>query len=400
MIRPADLRNPEATALEADLAGTDPLVAITAVRRAHPSVDPELISALASQARLRERGRERLGAWAQDMVLTDAGLQQASRAPVAIYRGAELARRLGRSDVTIADLGCGLGMDSLGLASAGFDVRAVESDPWTAEAAQFNAAIIPGRITVECADVLTVDVDGCAAAFCDPARRDEHGPSNRAGTRARGYADPAQWSPPWSWVRALAERLPVVAKAAPGLSRSHVPDDVEREWIACDGELVETCVWFAPLAAATRRATAIDPGGLSSISDSDPSSDALAEPRAVLAEASEAVVRAGLLATLAARLDIAAVRDSSRWLTADALLRDPLLRCWTVERELPADPVEMRAALRGRGSATWKTRDIDISADDVAARVGHRPARGGTPVTVAWVRVDGRPRAYEVTSTT
>jgi len=397
VIRPADLRTPEATALEAGLAGIDPLVAVTTARRAHPEIDPELISALASQARLRERARERLGAWAQHLVLTDGGLQQASRAPVALYRGAELARRLGRSDVTIADLGCGLGVDALGLASAGFDVRAVESDPWTAEAAHINAAIMAGRMTVECADALTIELGGCAAAFCDPARRDEHGPSNRAGTRARGYADPSQWSPPWPWVRALADRLPVVAKAAPGLSRSHVPDDAEREWIACDGELVETCVWFAPLAAATRRATAIDPGGLSSISDRDPPSDALAEPRAVLVEASAAVVRARLLPALTARLGIAAVRGSSHWLTADVPLSDPLARCWHVERELPAEPVELRAALRGHGSVTWKTRDIDTGADDIARRVGHRRTRAGTAVTVAWVRVDGQPRAYEVT---
>lgn len=396
MIRPADLRTPGALALETQLGGPDGLAAVSAVRRAHPEVAPDLISALATQARLRERARPRLGAWADELVLSDAGLQQASRAEVARYRGTELARRLGRVDVTVADLGCGLGIDALGLAAAGFDVRAVECDPWTAEAAAINAAIVPGRLTVECADAMTFELKGCAAAFCDPARRDESGPSNREGTRTRGYADPSQWSPPWSWVRELSGRLPVVAKAAPGLPGSHVPDDAEREWIACDGELVETCVWFAPLAAASRRATAIDPGGRASVSDRDSESHATSEPATVLVEASAAVVRARLLPALAGRLGIAAVRGSSHWLTADAPLSDPLARCWHVERELPADPLELRAALRGRGSVTWKTRDIQTGAEDIARRVGHRLARTGTAITVAWVRVDGRPHAYEV----
>ena len=398
--RPADLRSPAALAMELAVGGPDGLAAVSAVRRAHPEVDPALISALATQARLRERARPRLGTWAEELVLSDTGLQQASRAEVARYRGAELARRLGRVGVTVADLGCGLGVDSLGLAAAGFNVRAVESDAWTAEAAQINATIIPGRISVLCVDAMQVDLEGCAAAFCDPARRDESGPSNRAGTRALPYADPAQWSPPWPWVRALSDRLPVVAKAAPGLPGSHVPDEAEREWIACAGELVETCVWFAPLAAATRRATAIDPGGRASVSDRDAESHASAEPASVLVEASPAVVRARLLPALAARLGIAAVRGSSHWLTAAAPLSDPLARCWHVERELPADPVELRAALRGRGSVTWKTRDIDTSAEDIARRVGHRLARTGTAITVAWVRVDGRPHAYEIVPAT
>lgn len=400
MIRPADLRSPAALALEAELTAPIDLTTLSAVRRAHPDVDPDLISALATQARLRERARDRLGAWARDMVLTDGGLQQSSRAAVSLYRGAELARRLGRSGVTVADLGCGLGVDALGLAFAGFDVRAVESDPWTAEAARINGAIVAGRLTVECADAMTFELDACAAVFCDPARRDESGPSNRAGSRTRGYSDPAQWSPPWPWVRALSDRLPVVAKAAPGLPGSHVPDEAEREWIACDGELVETCVWFAPLAAATRRATAIDPGGRASVSDRDAKSHASAEPASVLVEASAAVVRARLLPALAARLGIAAVRSSAHWLTAAAPLSDPLARCWHIERELPADPVELRAALRGRGSVTWKTRDIDTGAEDIARRVGHRLARTGTAITVAWVRVDGRPHAYEVVPAT
>ena len=400
MIRPADLRTPQALELETHVAGTDPLAGVTAVRRAYPDVDPALISALATQARLRALARPRLDPWARDMVLSDAGLQQASRARVSLHRATELARRLGAAGGTVADLGCGLGVDALGLAAAGFDVRAVERDPWTAEAAQVNGSLCGGRIHVICADATAVDLDGCVAAYCDPARRDLAGPANRAGTRSRAVGDPARWSPPWPWVRGLAERLPVVAKAAPALSASHVPPSAEREWIACDGEVVETCVWFAPLATTLRRATALDATGMASISTLDPVSDAAGPVATFLIEPSPAVIRAGLRPALAARLGVAAVRGSDRWLTASAPIHDPLARTWVVVRPLPADPLELRSTLRDRGAVTWKTRDIAMRADDMDRRVGHRAARGGRPVTVAWVRVGREPQAFEVTAPT
>ncbi|MBM3688756.1 MAG: hypothetical protein FJW80_03715 [Actinobacteria bacterium] len=56
MIWPADLKTPQARALEAELTGADPLAAISAVRRAHPEIDPALVSTVATQARGCERG--------------------------------------------------------------------------------------------------------------------------------------------------------------------------------------------------------------------------------------------------------------------------------------------------------------------------------------------------------
>ncbi|MFM8772689.1 MAG: hypothetical protein ACKOFP_02410 [Actinomycetota bacterium] len=70
MIRPADLHGAQARALaaralEADQVGSDPLALVTALRRAHPEIDPDLVSAVVTEARLRERARERLAPWAE-----------------------------------------------------------------------------------------------------------------------------------------------------------------------------------------------------------------------------------------------------------------------------------------------------------------------------------------------
>ena len=401
MIRPADLRSPAAADLAALLAaqaGSNSLARIASVRQARPDADPDLVAAVATQERLRERARDRLGPWAEQLILSDAGLQQATRAAVARYRAVSLRERLGGA-VRVADLGCGLGIDALALAEAGFTVEAVERDEWTAEAAACNADLAGGHMQVHHEDAMAFDLTGCAAAFCDPARRDPKGPANRQGTRTRREIDPQQWSPPWSWIVALAGQLPVVAKVAPGIRGSAVPSGAEVEWIAVDGDLVEACVWFPPLARVPRRVTAVSDVGFESLSTADSGVAPSAPVGAYLLEPSPAVRRADLIDALALRLGACRVSAESAWLTADRPAPSLLVRSWRVVADVPKDPAALRAHLADRGSVTWKTRDLNISADDIGRKVRHRGVRGGTPVTVAWLRIDGASRGFEVEPT-
>ena len=398
MIRPADLRSPEAAdlaALWAAQEGVDPLARLEAVRRARPEVNPALVAAVATQQRLRERARGRLGSWADTLLLTDTGLQQTTRVDVARYRARSLRERLGAPGGPVADLGCGLGIDALALAGAGFEVDAVELDDWTAEAAALNTA--GSTVRVHIGDATEFDLKGYRAAFCDPARREPDGPTNREGTRVRAERDPRHWSPPWPWVVALATRLPVVAKAAPGITPSIVPIDAEVEWISCEGELVEASVWFSPLAGPEkRRATAVLDEQYESITDAGPDDSVCSPVGDFLLEPSPAVRRAGLVGPLATRLDVRRVSGDGSWLTADTASRSLLVASWRVVDEVPAEPRALRAHLAKCGSVTWKTRDIGMSAAQMDRRVGHRPRRGGPATTIAWVRTAEGPRAYEV----
>lgn len=402
---PRDLVTAQARALTgaiAALADTADPGALSALRRQHPEADPGLISDLATQVRLQRRAADRLGPWATDMVLGEEALQQATRRDVARYRAARLAGLLAADhpigDLTVADIGCGLGVDARALAETGLRVIAIERDPWRAEAAEVNLAPYSSRVRVLHDDALTLDssiLDSCDAAYVDPARRATGGPRRIDGGRARATHDPSAWSPPWTWVLALSERMPVVAKVAPGFDPRRAPSTADIEWIDHDGETVEAAVWLGALGRGVRRATSVMADGTESLeapaSEVGREGPVTAETGLLLLEPSPGVARAGLLADLAEQLGAPRL-DGGGWLTADAAPASLLARPWRVLEEVPHGARELRAWLRGYGSVTWKTADAHVAASQWDRRVGHRPA-GGSPVIIV---ITGGGRAFAV----
>lgn len=396
------------------LQDADPLAVVASLRREFPEAAPALVAEAASQARLRAASLRTSRSARGPRREAARGLQQASRWAVAAYRAGELRRRLGAPDrggpPLVADLGCGLGIDALALADAGFRVLGLENDPWTAEAASVNCADHPGIHIVE-GDAREADLESCAAAFCDPARRDPAAPLPTHGAgRPPRVGDPGRWSPPWPWVVQASRRLPTVAKASPGIPASAVPADAEREWIEVDGDVVECCVWFAPLGqAGVRRATLLAERGSRTLS-AGPAEDRPGpappeppeRPDAYLLEPAAVVRRAALVEALAeaVRADGTAARRIGEWLTCP---RDPATawaRTWRVAAPLPRGSRALRAALSGFGPVAWKTDAIRESADQVGRRVGHRPTPDGPAATVimlgdgsAWLAERAHPPA-------
>lgn len=224
-------------------ASGDQLAAVAALRSA--GVEPTLASAALTQADLRRRAIPKFGADAARMFFTRTGLEQATRREVADRR----ARRLVRAGVRdIADLGCGIGADTLAFGRAGLRVTAVDADPATAAVAAANVAALGLRplITVECRSAESLDLRAAGAAFCDPARR-----------RGSGRVfNPAAFSPPWDFVTRLIETVPhTVLKLAPGIDHALIPRGAEAEWVSVGGDVVEAAFWCGPLASVPRRAT-------------------------------------------------------------------------------------------------------------------------------------------------
>jgi len=87
--------------------------------------DPELVAAALTQSRLRARARAKFGEFADGMMFTADGLEQATRLELAA-RHASRFREAGVGHVL--DLGCGIGSDAMAFAGLGLVVTAVDAD--------------------------------------------------------------------------------------------------------------------------------------------------------------------------------------------------------------------------------------------------------------------------------
>lgn len=217
------------------------------------------VAAALTQSRLRREARRKFGDFAARMLFTEDGLQQSTRLPVA----ARHAQRFRAAGVThVADLGSGLGGDAMAMASLGLKVVAVEADEVTAAAATMNLLPFPE------ADVLHADAEDFMRAqaplpagwglWLDPARRDP-GAARTAQGSARRLWDPEAFSPPLSFVTELADAgLPLGVKLGPGIPHELIPAGCEAEWVSIDDEVVEVVLWFNGAARpGVRRAASV-----------------------------------------------------------------------------------------------------------------------------------------------
>ena len=219
--------------------------------------DPRLVAAALTQSALRAKATDKFGPFAEQMLFTADGLEQATRLPVA----ARHASRFLRAEVRVVhDLGCGIGSDAMGLAGLDVAVRAVDSDPGTAAVAAYNLRHWQqAHVAVGLAEQVTLpsgDDARHAGAWFDPARR-QRGVADVTGRTRRVFALESM-SPAWTQVQAVAAALPATgAKLAPGFPHAAVPAGAEAQWTSWDGEVVECAVWWGPLAQTPGRTAAV-----------------------------------------------------------------------------------------------------------------------------------------------
>lgn len=356
--------------------------------------DPSLVADVLTQLGLRRRAVKKFGAFASAMRFTEAGLEQATRLQVAAHHAGRLRAAGIRS---VADLGCGIGGDSLAFASLGITTLAVERDELTARVAASNLAAYP-EATVLCADVadaldgtvpdLAAAIDAVDALWFDPARRD--------GTRK--LRDPADWSPALDAIFARAARQPIGVKLSPAMDRAlvpegtFVPERAEAQWVSVHRELLELTVWTGALArdGVARSALVIDDDGAHELTA--PADSADPEPRpigAFLIEPDPAVIRARQIGQLARTLDAGLLAPQIAYLTSDEPTATPFGRTFTVRDVLPVREKPLAQALRARGIGTLeiKVRGLDV---DPAAFRNRLKLRGDDAATLILTRAGER----------
>lgn len=347
----------------------------------HP---PELVAAVLTQARLRTRARARFHDFAERMLFTPEGLEQATRLQVA----AQHAGRLARAGMTsVADLGCGIGADALAFASLGLRVVAVERDEVTAAIAAYNLAPFPEARVVH-GDALEEEPADVDALWFDPARRGG----------GRRLADPTDWSPPLDAVFARAAERPSGIKLGPALDHALLPEGVEAQWVSVDREVVELVVWTGALAreGVGRSALLLGRGGSAELTAPSPAPDAEVGPLGeYLLEPDGAVIRARLIGELAHRVEGRMLDGTIAWITSDEAPVTPFGQAFRVREELPFDTRKLKTALRERGVGTLEIKKRGVDVDPAALRT-RLALRGTASATLVLTRVAGRRTALLV----
>ncbi|MEV0320085.1 methyltransferase domain-containing protein [Streptomyces sp. NPDC050658] len=355
------------------------LAVATRLRREHPA---ELVSAALAQARLRRRAVAKFGAEdAGRMFFTPNGVEQSTRTSVAVHR-AERFKSLGVR--SLADLCCGIGGDAIALARAGIAVLAVDRDPLTCAVARANAEALglAELIEVREADVTEVDTSAYDAVFVDPARR---------GGRGRIF-DPEAYSPPLSWAVEAAREAPRAAlKIAPGIPHEAVPADAAAEWISDGGDVKEAVLWFGTDSPAWHHATLLPSGASLSSSLAEMLPDPEVRPVGrYLYEPDGAVIRAHLVAEVAARVEGGLIDETIAYVTSDALHETPYAVAYEITDQLPFGVKKLKALLRERevGVLTVKKRGSAVEPEELRRKV--KP-QGPNAATVFLTRADGAP---------
>jgi SAM-dependent methyltransferase len=272
----------------------------------------------------------------------------------------------------VADLGCGIGGDTLALARAGLTVIAVENDPLRLAMARANAAArgVAERIRFQEGDALSAPVADARAAFADPSRR----------SGDRRHLDPEAYSPALSALRArFPADFPLAVKLAPGVpARSVEPVEAEIEFVSVLGELKECVAWFGPLRTATRRASVL-PAGATFVSSRPALEQSLSDAGAFVYDPDPAVVRAGLAMPLAGELGLRPLDHLVALFSSDRLVPSPFLRAFRVEAADRFHPGRLRDHLRERsvGRVTFIKRGTAIDTEALSKKLklageGHR----------------------------
>jgi hypothetical protein len=367
--------------------------------------DPDLVAAALTQSRLRAKGRAKFGEFADGMLFTADGLEQATRLEIAA-RHAQRFRGAGIEQVF--DLGCGIGADAMAFAGLDLKVTAIDSDEVTATLAGVNLRHWPGASafigTAEGTQLPSGEGARNTGAWLDPARRTPGVSDPRGKTRRVFRLDAI--SPTWSTVQSIAESLPATgAKLSPSFPHTAIPAGAEAQWTSLGGEVLECAIWWGPLVSRIgRSALVIGPKGRSwTIREADagaaggaaPMASSLSQIGPWLYEPDRAVIRAGLTGALTSVVEGFELDSGVGYVTSDRCVDVGYARRFAVDESMPLNVKTLRAWLRERdvGRVTIKKRGVVLDADELRRQLR---LSGSVDLTLVLTRVKNQQVALVV----
>lgn len=360
---------------------------------------PEQTAALLTQKRLQDRAREKFGDFAEGMLFTPDGLEQASRLEVAATHAGRYAAA---SLATVHDLGCGIGSDAMAMSALGVTVHGVDTDPLTAAIADVNLRPWPdSRARTGRAEDFQPPLDPLharAGVWLDPARR-VPGVTDRAG-RTRRVFKLDEIAPSWEFVLSVARDVPATgAKLSPSLPHDIPPLGTEAQWTSWQGSVLECTVWWGPLVKEAGRSARVLRKGSHPVevdersSETDPAqATSSSDIGRWLYEADRAVTRAGLIGSVTGVTSGVELEAGLGYVTSDVEIDLGQARRFEVLEAMPFTVKGLRSWLRERGitGLTVKKRGIRLDEDQLRRqlKIG-RGAGDGQSATIVLTRVAG-----------
>ena len=327
---------------------------VTQLRKeGHP---PERVRAVMNQIKLRPLARAKFGDFADSMLFTPEGLEQATRLDVASHHA---GRYLEAGIRSVVDCGCGIGGDALAFAGIGLAVRALEANPQTAALAAYNLAAFD-KVIVEIGDVTHTDISSAESLWIDPARR----------SGARRTYNPLDWYPSLEWSFAQATERPTGIKLGPGLDRDLIPEGHEAQWVSHHGTVVELVLWSGQLARKNvgRSALVMNSRGSAEIqAPADSLDQPVDEIKKYVYEPDGAVIRARLIGDLARTYNAQMIDSTIAYFSSDECHSGPLAQGFTVREVVPYSTKNVISLVRAAnlGEIEIKKRGIDIDPQEL-----------------------------------
>ncbi|MEJ5247272.1 MAG: class I SAM-dependent methyltransferase [Caldilinea sp.] len=353
------------------------LTLLSRLRRAYPAA---IAAELVTQVRLRRRAAEKFRD-ADRMFFIAEALEQATAQEPAEHRAAQMDEAAPPG--VFLDLGCGIGGDLIALAKRR-PVIAYEKDPLRARLAEANAAALglAQRVTVVQADWTAALAKGelpqAAAAFVDPSRRSE-------GRRTFSLHT---MQPSIGEILKLCDLIPLVAvKVTPGVQAAEIPANCCVEFVSHDGVCKEAVLWLGRPDAPKRWASVHRAEGWLQIADEGlpPPVGELA-PGMVLYEPDGAVIRAGALGALCARLSGHLVAPDVAYIAAPHFVKEPLAQAFLIEEvhRFSLKVLNQRLVSLGIGQVELLKRGFPQAPESLRPRL--RLAAGGRAGAVLFMR--------------
>jgi len=298
--------------------------------------------------------------FADKLYLTRQSMEQASSFEVSSHR----AQRF-RQFANVADLGCSIGGDTFALAkntpTIGLDIDRLRLSMASANLNVLGLSSSTQLIQSDLTSPLPIR-SGSVGLFFDPARR----------SGDQRFFSVHQYLPPLSIIKDWLQDYPALGvKISPGVNLSELDEfSAEVEFISLNGELKEAVLWFGPLETVSYRATIL-PGPFQLVTNypgrSPGGAYQITHPRSFLYEPDPAVIRSGLVTTLAAMIDASQMDPDIAYLTSDVLSPTPLARVWLIVDWFPFQLKRLRAYLHAHqiGHVTVKKRGSPLEPDQL-----------------------------------